>query len=273
MSDITGGERGERAAMAGADGTVETNEFADPSYGADETAVDAGTDLTEGAYARQVSGTEGGGFGDPGGLGGPGDSSGFGGAGGPGGPGDDGLGGPPMGHAEPNRPKGLIAAVIVLSVLLLAALAAIGVLVVSRKNAPATTSSVTTTTTLPSPSPSPSLSPTASPSPSPSKSTTGTPTGVASPKIASEKLYAARKANSKTQAKAVASQDAIDQIWKKSAGAYKLNGCESDPNDPGNPDKGACTFVQPGGQMTMYAEAQGGKWTITSVVYEPISTG
>lgn len=184
---------------------------------------------------------------------------------------DSGL--PPASFEPPKRSKGLIASVIVLAILLVASLCANAYLLATRKSeVPATTIPTTTT-----PSPTPSVSPTAtaspSPSPTPTKSATGTPTGGSSPKDASTKLYSARKANNKTTAAQVATSGAIDQLWAKSAGSYTLNGCESDPNDPANPDKGACTFVQPGGQLSMYAQAESGKWKVVSVVFEPIATG
>lgn len=170
----------------------------------------------------------------------------------------------PLGFGEPSRPTGLIATVIVLSILLVASLAG-NVILLRRKPETVTVPGPIVAVTI-TPTATPSISPTASPSPTPTATpTTGpTPTGPASgPEEAAQRLYAARKAGSKTSAKTVATQKAIDQIFAKSGSNYTFVGCEKE----GTPEKSNCKFEKSGATMTMELTADADKWMVQSVKY------
>ncbi|RIK06456.1 MAG: hypothetical protein DCC49_11360 [Acidobacteria bacterium] len=172
----------------------------------------------------------------------------------------------PVGFGEPNRPTGLIATVIALSILLVASLAG-NIVLLQRKPETVTVPGPIVAVTV-TPTASPSISPTASPSltPTATPSTGPTPTGPATrPEDAAERLYSARKAGSKTSAKTVATQKAIDQVFAKSGSNYSFDGCETDTS--ANPQKSTCKFTKSGSTMTMELTMESGKWTVQSVKY------
>lgn len=172
----------------------------------------------------------------------------------------------PGGFGEPSRPTGLIAAVIALSILLVASVAG-NVILMQRKPEMVTVPGPIVAVTI-TPTASPSISPTASPSltPTTTPSTGPTPTGSATrPEEAAERLYAARKAGSKTSAKTVATQKAIDQIFAKSGSNYTFDGCETDTST--NPKKSTCKFSKSGSTMTMELSMESEKWMVQSVKY------
>lgn len=172
----------------------------------------------------------------------------------------------PSGFGEPSRPTGLIAAVIALSILLIASVAG-NVVLMQRKPETVTVPGPIVAVTI-TPTASPSISPTASPSISPTAtpSTGPTPTGAATrPEDAAERLYSARKAGSRTSAKSVATQKAIEQIFAKSGSNYGFDGCETDTG--ANPAKSTCKFSKSGSTMTMELTAESQKWMVQSVKY------
>lgn len=172
----------------------------------------------------------------------------------------------PAGFGEPSRPTGLIATVITLSILLVASVAG-NVILMQRKPETVTVPGPIVAVTV-TPTASPPISPTASLSltPTTTPSTGPTPTGPASrPEEAAERLYSARKAGSKTSAKAVATQKAIDQIFAKPGSNYDFDGCETDTS--ATPQVSACIFSKAGASMTMELTLESGKWTVQSVKY------
>lgn len=172
----------------------------------------------------------------------------------------------PVGFGEPSRPKGLIAAVITLSILLLASIAG-NVALMQRKPETVTVPGPIVAVTI-TPTTSPPISPTVSPSltPTTTPSTGPTPTGSATrPEEAAQRLYAARKAGSKTSAKTVATQIAIDQIFAKSGSNYTFDGCETESSN--SPKKSTCKFSKSGSTITMELSMTSDRWMVQTVNY------
>lgn len=186
-------------------------------------------------------------------------------------------GGPPPG-THPDGAEGgsggKKAFLIALAVILVIAALAAGYLLGRGGKKDTTTSTTSTPTASPtqSPTPSPTQSPsptaspspsrTASPSPSPSPSPTGNKAGT--PEEAAQRLYAAWKANSRSQAAPVATQAAIDQLFSRgwSPPDMAFMGCAVE-----GPSR-ICSYLYEGGAlvMTVNGGASAG-WKVDSINY------
>lgn len=98
-----------------------------------------------------------------------------------------------------------------------------------------------------SPSPSATVSPSASPSDlaSPSPAVSRLPNSAASPELAARTLYEAWQANDRTKARTVATDAAIDKLFKTAFFALDFAGCDA------NGERFACNYTQETERVTM----------------------